>query len=102
MSVLFTKFLYNVVSVYPHSMFTEHMINNCTADQWWNTIMVRAKLNDDTPTFEFAKMIKSLHLCPASFAGIKCWFSTVGFVWSKVCNHLGVKKAHKLAFVREE
>ena len=99
MSVVFTKFLYKDGSVFPHSMFTEHMITNCTADQWWNTIMVRANLNDDTPTFNFAKLIKSLHLCPASSAGIERWFSTVGFVWSKVRNRLGVNKAHKLASV---
>ncbi len=80
-------------------MFKEPMINNCTADQWWNTITIRASLNGDTDTFNFAQMIKSLHLCPASSAGIERWFSTVGFVWSKIRNRLGVKKAHKLASV---
>ena len=40
-----------------------------------------------------------LHSCPASSAGIERWFSTVGFIWSKTRNNLGVDKAQKLATV---
>lgn len=63
---------------------------------WWTLIMRRTSFDK---TREFAAFIKALHSCPASSAGIERWFSTVGFVWSKNRNRLGVEKAKKLATV---
>jgi hypothetical protein len=40
-----------------------------------------------------------LHSSPASSASIERWFSTVGFIWSKTRNRLGVEKAKKLSAI---
>ena len=45
----------------------------------------------------FSRLLVGLHSCPASSVGIEIWFSTVGFIWSKTRNRLGVEKAQKLA-----
>lgn len=57
-----------------------------------------AKLNKQQSQ-EFCQFLIQLHQCPASSAGIERWFSTVGFIWSKVRNRLGVEKAKKLATI---
>ena len=46
---------------------------------------------------KFARFMMGLQACPTSSAGIERWFSTVGFVWSKTRNRLGLQKAEKLA-----
>jgi len=54
---------------------------------------------DDNAAKEFCKFMVQLHSCPCSSAGIERWFSTVGFIWSKIRNRLGADKAKKLATV---
>ncbi|QQP39986.1 Uncharacterized protein FKW44_013870 [Caligus rogercresseyi] len=60
-------------------MFTEN-IKKLEASDWWS--LIKRKCSSGT-TVEFARLMKSLHSCPANSAGIERCFSTLGFVWSK-------------------
>ena len=70
-----------------------------SADQWWSIKLKQFERAKDFDGAEFARFMVGLHSCVASSAGIERWFSTIGFVWSKVRNRLGFKKAEKLATV---
>ena len=70
-----------------------------TAAQWWTLKLKQFEREEDLDGAKFARFMIGLHSCVASSAGIERWFSTIGFVWSKVRNRLGFKKAEKLAAV---
>lgn len=68
-----------------------------TPAQWWTLKLNQFEREEDLDGAKFARFMIGLHSCVASSAGIERWFSTIGFVWSKVRNRLGFKKAEKLA-----
>ncbi len=70
-----------------------------SAAQWWTLKLKQFERAGDLNGAKFAHFMVGLHSCVASSAGIERWFSTIGFVWSKVRNRLGFKKAEKLATV---
>ena len=93
-------------------MCPEHLMTAATlltAEMYWkylgNKLRRSAAAPADTATGDetsgllgFIDLMRALHSCPASSAGIERWFSTIGFVWSEVRNRLGVEKAKKLSF----
>lgn len=66
---------------------------------WWRIVKRIATRQGDIGATTFCQFMIGLHSCPASSAGIERFFSTVGFIWSKTRNRLGVQKAQKLATV---
>ena len=64
---------------------------------WWKIQKRKAERQFKIAAARFCEFMIGLHSCPASSAGIERWFSTVGFVWSKTRNRLGMQKAQKLA-----
>ena len=64
---------------------------------WWKVVMKKASRLNRQSTVKFATFMMGLQSCPTSSAGIERWFSTVGFVWGKTRNRLGMKKAEMLA-----
>lgn len=85
-------------NVFPSYMFDFDTFKNMSASDWWRVISEKAGRNDKI-SVGFTKLMVNLHSCPASSASIERWFSTVGFVWSKVRNRLGVEKAQKLSTI---
>ena len=63
--------------------------------QWWKFIQRKAKQSNTLAL----KFMTKLHSCPASFGSLERWFSTIGFVWSKVRNCLEAEKAKKLSAI---
>lgn len=83
------------------TVFPEHFFTNCKslpAGTWWKFMQKKAK-KSETLSVEFTILMTNLHSCPASSASIERWFSTVGYVWSKVRNRLGIEKAKKLSTI---
>ena len=83
---------------------------NCfTAELFWNYLQDKTTRsaaasaptgdgNETSGLLAFLDLMRGLHSCPASSAGIERWFSTIGFVWSYVWNRLGAETAKKLSF----
>ena len=79
----------------PHIFEQDGLIQ---AAQWWKYMQRKAKKSESL-SLEFTEFMTKLHSCPASSGSIERWFSTVGFVWSKVRNRLGPEKAKKLSSI---
>lgn len=97
---LFNKFRIKDPDLIPASMFEKHMMD-MNASDWWLVMRNHAEneTNPDEDLISFCSLLISLGKSPASSAGIERWFSTLGFVWSKTRNKLGIDKARKLAII---
>ena len=95
---LLYKFNLKDREVFPKQMFSESL-KVISPSEWWNIMkgkVTRSQIRDKEVSTNFCSFLASLHSCPASSASIERWFSTFGFVWSKIRNRLGADKAMKL------
>ena len=79
--------------------FPNYLFNKpIPAGTWWRNMQRKAP-RCESLSLDFTILMTNLHQCPASSASIERWFSTVGFIWNKVRNKLGVERAQKLSTV---
>lgn len=80
-------------SPFPGTYFSEAIINNLSAAEWWESLKLYSDLEN------ISNFACHLFHCVASSASIECIFSNFSLIQNKLRNRLGLQTATKIVSV---